>query len=64
LHSPREHEAQTATVHSLRFELGRPLIAALRAGAELDAGADHEHYRYAVEPVAERTRASLLGDLA
>jgi hypothetical protein len=38
------------------------MLAALKHHATLAAGCDHEHYRHAVEPVAEPIRASLLGD--
>jgi hypothetical protein len=60
---PRENEEKTSAVHFLRFELKPPMLAALKAGAALSAGVDHDAYRHAVEPVAERIRASLLGDL-
>jgi hypothetical protein len=49
-------------VHFLRFELEAPMLSALKKHAPLGAGCDHEHYRHAVEPVAERICASLLGD--
>jgi len=39
------------------------MLAALKGGAALGAGVDHDRYRHVVEPVAERIRASLLGDL-
>ena len=61
---PRSNDEKTSAVHFLRFELAAPMIAALRRGAALNAGVDHDHYRHAVEPVAERLRLSLLGDLA
>jgi hypothetical protein len=60
---PRENEEKTAAVHFLRFELAAPMIAALRSGAALGAGVDHDNYRHTVEPVAAQLRASLLGDL-
>jgi hypothetical protein len=60
---PRENEEKTSAVHFLRFELSEPMIAALKSGAALGAGVDHDHYRHAVEPVAAQVRASLLGDL-
>ena len=59
----RADEAKTSAVHFLRFELTAEMIAALREGATLAAGIDHENYRVAVNPVAENIRASLLGDL-
>ena len=60
---PRENDEKTSAVHFLRFELDAPRRAALKRGASLGAGVDHDHYRHAVEPVGERIRASLLGDL-
>jgi len=60
---PRENEEKTSAVHFLRFELDAAMIAALRAGAALGAGIDHEHYRYAVDPVPAAVRSALLADL-
>lgn len=61
---PRENEEKTSAVHFLRFELSAAMIDALKRAATLGAGIDHDHYRHAVEPVDEHTRASLLGDLS
>ena len=60
---PRTNEEKTSAVHFLRFELDPAMIGALRAGAALGLGIDHEHYRYAVEPVPPEVRAALLADL-
>jgi hypothetical protein len=60
---PRENDEKTSAVHFLRFELKAAQIAALKSGASLGAGVDHDRYRHAVEPIPERIRASLLGDL-
>ena len=60
---PRENEEKTSAVHFLRFELESAMTDALRAGAALGAGVDHEHYRYAVAPVPEAVRRALLADL-
>jgi hypothetical protein len=60
----RENDEKTSSVHFLRFELPQPQAAAARSGAALSLGIDHEHYRYAVEPLADETRASLVADLA
>ncbi len=60
----RENEEKTSAVHFLRFELAADMIAALRAGAALAAGVDHEHYRHWVDPVPEPVKAALLADLA
>lgn len=60
---PRTNEEKTSAVHFLRFELDPATIGALRAGAALGLGIDHEHYRYAVEPVPPDLRTALLADL-
>jgi hypothetical protein len=59
----RADAEKTSAVHFLRFELSADQIAALRAGAELAAGIDHENYQVELRPVAENIRQSLLGDL-
>ncbi len=59
----RENDVKTSAVHFLRFELQPAMISALKGGAALAAGVDHDHYRHVVEPVPERILASLLGDL-
>lgn len=59
----RADGTKTSAVHFLRFELSSDMIAALRAGASLAAGIDHENYLVEVSPVAENIRLSLLGDL-
>lgn len=60
---PRENEEKTSAVHFLRFELDPAILSALRGGAALSAGIDHERYRYAVAPVPEALRRALLADL-
>ena len=59
----RDTEEKTSAVHFLRFELSEKMVADLQQGAALGAGIDHPHYEYAVEPVAEPVRESLLADL-
>jgi hypothetical protein len=61
---PRENEEKTSAVHFLRFELTPAMIAALRAGAVLAAGMDHEHYRHEVRALPAAIRAALIADLA
>jgi Protein of unknown function (DUF3501) len=60
----RETSEKTSAVHFLRFELTPKMIAALKAGAALAAGVDHERYRYSVDPVPEPVRAALVADLS
>ena len=54
---------KTSAVHFLRFELSAEQVDALRGGAPLAAGIDHENYTVDVDPVPEAVRESLLGDL-
>ena len=59
----RSNEHKTSAVHFLRFELDESQVVALKNGAELSAGIDHENYRVDISPVAENVRNSLVGDL-
>ena len=58
----RENEEKTSAVHFLRFELTAEMIAALKGGRDLAAGADHDHYRHAIDAVPGPARAALLAD--
>ena len=60
----RSDEEKTSAVHFLRFELGDEMIAALKGGAELAAGIDHENYRVEIGPLADNIRKSLIKDLS
>lgn len=59
----RTDAEKTSAVHFLRFELSPEQIDALKDGAELAAGIDHENYQVEIRPVAENIRQSLVGDL-
>jgi len=59
----RSDDDKTSAVHFLRFELPPEQVAALKDGASLVAGIDHENYRVEVSPVAENIRDSLVADL-
>ena len=59
----RADESKTSAVHFLRFELSDEQISALRNGARLSAGIDHENYTVDVDPVADNLRESLIADL-
>jgi len=59
----RADETKTSAVHFMRFELPAGQVTALKEGAELSAGIDHENYKVRISPVAENIRLSLLGDL-
>jgi len=59
----RADEGKTSAVHFLRFELPVEQVSALKSGASLIAGIDHDNYRVEVSPVAENVRESLVNDL-
>lgn len=59
----RTDDEKTSAVHFLRFELSPEQIDALKDGADLAAGIDHENFKVEIRPVAENIRQSLVGDL-
>jgi hypothetical protein len=54
---------KTSSVHFLRFELTPAMVKALKGGAALAMGIDHENYQGVVDPVAPGVRDSLTADL-
>ena len=58
----RADDEKTSAVHFMRFEFPPEQVAALKEGASLVAGIDHENYRVEVSPVAENIRNSLVAD--
>jgi hypothetical protein len=58
----RSDDTKTSAVHFLRFELDAAMRAALKGGAPLALGVDHEHYRHELAGSAE-LRKSLAADL-
>ncbi|HEV2219289.1 MAG TPA: DUF3501 family protein [Casimicrobiaceae bacterium] len=61
---PRENQEKTSSVHFLRFEFTRDMIAALKGGRALAAGVDHPNYAARVPALPEAVRAALIADLA
>lgn len=59
----RENEDKTSAVHFLRFELAPSMVEAMKSGASLCLGVDHDHYRHLVGPVPDPLRVSLSRDL-
>ncbi len=59
----RETEEKTSSVHFLRFELTSEMTNAVKEGAAVSVGIDHENYRHAVEPLPDNIRDSLAADL-
>jgi hypothetical protein len=60
----RSDDHKTSAVHFMRFELPSEQSTALKSGAPLIAGIDHENYMVEVRPVSEAVRASLINDLS
>ena len=59
----RSTEDKTSSVHFMRFELSDADLKALRNGAPIAAGINHEMYNYTVSPIAAETCDSLVNDL-
>jgi hypothetical protein len=59
----RDTEEKTSAVHFLEFRLPPEQVRALKEGASLAAGIDHENYHVEVRPVPDNVRNSLLNDL-
>ena len=59
----RADEEKTSAVHFLRFELSETQIDALKNGAPLAAGIEHDVYQVEIRPVADNIRQALLDDL-
>jgi len=59
----RENEQKTSAVHFLRFDLPPGVLAAVKSGAALTAGVDHDEYRVQTA-VPAAVRDSLARDLA
>jgi hypothetical protein len=59
----RETSEKTSSVHFLRFELSADMVSALKRGAEIKTGVEHEHYTHVVDKLSDPTRESLLQDL-
>jgi len=59
----RENEQKTSSVHFLRFELTKEMVAALKYGVGLGVGVDHPNYGADIPRVGAETRAALVADL-
>ena len=60
----RENEEKTSAVHFLRFELSASMVEAMKSGASLSIGVDHDNYRHLLSPLPTPVRDSLSRDLA
>ena len=59
----RETEDKTSSVHFLRFELDQEMVDALKQGATISAGIDHQNYSYSLTPIPQNIQESLVADL-
>ncbi|HEY3655203.1 MAG TPA: DUF3501 family protein [Steroidobacteraceae bacterium] len=59
----RENDEKTSAVHFLRFELTPSMLEAMKSGASLSIGVDHENYRHSVSPLPPTVREALCADL-
>ncbi len=59
----RENDDKTSAVHFLRFELTPSMIQAVKSGASVSIGVDHENYRHSLSPLPAAVRDSLSLDL-
>src|SRR5574341_1998018 len=59
----RENEEKTSSVHFLRFEFDDASRRTLRAGARVQVGVDHPHYKASIE-LAPEVRAALTEDIS
>ncbi len=59
----RSDGKKTSAVHFMRFELSAEQVEALKSGASLAAGIDHDNYQVEISPLPENVRQSLIGDL-
>jgi hypothetical protein len=57
----RDDENKTSAVHFLRFELDADMINAIKQGKAINAGVEHEKYRYTTK-LANNVRESLAKD--
>ncbi|MGV6825907.1 MAG: DUF3501 family protein [bacterium] len=60
----RTAEEKTSAVHFMRFELTPEMADAVKSGAAISAGIDHENYMESVAPLPVNIRDSLAADLA
>ena len=60
---PRETSDKTASVHFMRFELDESSVVAIKEGAAISVGIDHDKYKHAIEPLQHSVRNALAEDI-
>ena len=59
----RDTEEKTSAVHFMRYELDNDMITAVKTGAAISAGVEHENYQATINPIVSNIRDSLASDL-
>jgi len=59
----RTNDEKTSAVNFLRFELSPSMVQAMKSGASLSSGVDHDNYRHVQSPLPAPIRDSLARDL-
>lgn len=59
----RETDEKTSSVHFLRFEFTPEQKAAVKSGADISVGIDHDEYRTSITPLPTDQRDALAADL-
>jgi hypothetical protein len=59
----RDTEEKTSAVHFMRYELDNDMITAVKTGAAISAGVEHENYQAIINPIVSNIRDSLASDL-
>lgn len=59
----RDTEEKTSAVHFMRYELDKDMITAVKTGAAISAGVEHENYQAIINPIVSNIRDSLASDL-
>ncbi len=59
----RDNAEKTSAVHFMRYELSSDMIDAVKNGAVISAGVDHENYQASLSPIPANVRDSLASDL-
>jgi hypothetical protein len=60
----RDTAEKTSAVHFMRFELTPQMVDAVKSGADIGAGIDHEAYNETIAALPANIRDSLAADLA
>ena len=60
----RNTAEKTASVHFLRFELSPEMVSAIKSGADIGMGINHDLYSHSVAQIPVEVRESLHADLA